>query len=602
MAAGGLFSCLSSLFRIVNIYTAVCILQFSASTTDTFNAKLLLALTIVLDVLQVNDIDFSGTHVVVYALSGWILDRIHFTTANHQAIRNMLQDCFQVVVILINLVVLITKRTAIHLIGHYQQCHQSWFQSQQRASRYEEVSRDNEQAPAECPVLPAQSSYRFVSSDLNQCTQLLAGRKLTLNNGDIVNNDLNPYTSRAITNERLITAFGIGNCFVVDQKKICEEFRKKANEAVKKTDIEWAALGETLKSSLAGFIQADRIEVGEKYGSFQVAVVPKVQALCLKIVLVAFQDAMGLALVDMDDDFFYNLADEINQQWIASKDNTNVDEWSYQANDRLRNLVARLLPTSDTEPTIPQNTPLNFILPGYETLWRVVLRCYLEVSFRPNRDDRHAICQAAWRKSVVAFAEDPTPANLERIQLGVSAAMVAKEALRIYPPTRRIYRHFRNNDQDIVAAADIEALHRQMKFDVDGQASSVWGLEPMAFNPCRWDEITAEIENENFLAFGAKPFVCPAKKGSGGAMSFGVAMVALVVGTLVAGMSPDEWFLELSSDEEDAWYEGKPMRTGRSDYASAWLSEKCKEAVKDVLVVQSKVRFPRTSDRAIAEK
>ncbi|KAF2220220.1 hypothetical protein BDZ85DRAFT_33223 [Elsinoe ampelina] len=564
MAAGVPFPCLNSLFRIVNIYTAICILQFSPPTTDIFNAKLLLALTIVLDVLQVNDIDFSGTHVVVYALSGWVLDKIHCTEANHQAMRNMLQECVQAVSVLINLMILIAKRTAVRLGDYYQEGRQTWYQHYPPG--LEDGPPANDQAPEEHPVLPTQSTQRLISSDPAQCTQLLAGRRLTLNNGDIISNDLDPYKSRAITNERLVTAFGIGNCFVVDQKKVCEEFRKKANTAVKKTDAEWATLSETLKESLAAFIQAGRNEAGEGSGPLKLKLVPKVQALCLKIVLVAFKGVMSLASVDMDDAFFYDLAEEINEVWIASKNAEIVDYWCYDSNERLRGLMDRLMPSSDSDGTTPQTTPLNYILPGYETLWRVVLRCFLEVCFRPTyaADDK-----ALWRQVLVAFANDPSTALLDDNSAGVSAAWISKEALRLYPPTRRIYRHFQTEEHNIEAAADIEAIHRQVVLQDDGHVSSVWGTDPSVFRPGRWADITAQVENENFLAFGTKPFICVARKGSRERMSFGVAMVGLVVGVLIGEMGPDTWLLELHDDELRAWQAGELMGTGREDYGSA---------------------------------
>ena len=31
-----------------------------------------------------------------------------------------------------------------------------------------------------------------------------------------------------------------------------------------------------------------------------------------------------------------------------------------------------------------KENPLNLILPGYETLWRVVLRCFIEVTARSH--------------------------------------------------------------------------------------------------------------------------------------------------------------------------------------------------------------------------
>ncbi|PWO19898.1 lipase precursor [Pyrenophora tritici-repentis] len=49
--------------------------------------------------------------------------------------------------------------------------------------------------------------------------------------------------------------------------------------------------------------------------------------------------------------------------------------------------------TTTLDPTKPTENPMNLLLPAYETMWRVVMRCFLEIKHRgaPNRSDWTAI-------------------------------------------------------------------------------------------------------------------------------------------------------------------------------------------------------------------
>ncbi|KAL2052296.1 hypothetical protein ABVK25_007455 [Lepraria finkii] len=78
--------------------------------------------------------------------------------------------------------------------------------------------------------------------------------------------------------------------------------------------------------------------------------------------------------------------------------------------------------------------PLNFILPAYETLWRVVLSCLMEVNLRPG-------ASPAWREELDRFLAEPTRSNLEQLDPDSSAtavlvAFIVKEALRLYHSTK----------------------------------------------------------------------------------------------------------------------------------------------------------------------
>ncbi|KAI1521642.1 hypothetical protein PtrSN001C_012156, partial [Pyrenophora tritici-repentis] len=45
--------------------------------------------------------------------------------------------------------------------------------------------------------------------------------------------------------------------------------------------------------------------------------------------------------------------------------------------------------TTTLDPTKPTENPMNLLLPAYETMWRVVIRCFLEIKYcgAPNKLD-----------------------------------------------------------------------------------------------------------------------------------------------------------------------------------------------------------------------
>ncbi|KAK3711838.1 hypothetical protein LTR37_009356 [Vermiconidia calcicola] len=179
-----------------------------------------------------------------------------------------------------------------------------------------------------------------------------------------------------------------------------------------------------------------------------------------------------------------------------------------------------------------KDNPMNLILPGYETLWRVVLRCYLELTSRQHGS------QDEWQRIVQAFADRPTPETLGMDKTGLTAKRLAREALRLYPPTRRVYREYQ---------------------DGEGQT------------PERWVQLETanqmgKIEIVDFMPFGTKPFMCPAKRSLSGKLPFGYAMVALLVGVLVKE-TRDMWEVQSPLPAKEI-----PLATGREDYADLLLS------------------------------
>ncbi|MCJ1228754.1 hypothetical protein MMC12_005417 [Toensbergia leucococca] len=388
-------------------------------------------------------------------------------------------------------------------------------------------------------------------------------------------NRLSNLQSRADPNQRLVRAFGINNAFTTTDDAHRKHFRKTAEACIRFGDDKWkdlAKLAETLVfnsktkalSKSAEEILSNRLdwvmnnkkkwihsnsEKGNRIPSNDaegivrtvflrtvfpqtskinghIVLMPFVQSLCLKMSLYVL---FGLDPLSLREEDIEVVAKSINRIWMRSKQERN-DELGFVHETELRQALANILP--DHELT-PKENPLNYILPAYETLWRVVHRCLLQVSFR------NEALALEWRQILERFLKDPTEARFEEIRPGVggiSAHFVIAEASRLFPPTRRVYRKFQFTSQKYPedVAADIESCHRDL---------SVWGQDSLNFNPSRWNNLSDEARNA-FMPFGGTPFICPAKK------NFGPRMIGVLVAALAVDLS-DFWKLKALSIEDE---------------------------------------------------
>ncbi|KAL4960549.1 uncharacterized protein BDV14DRAFT_204648 [Aspergillus stella-maris] len=191
----------------------------------------------------------------------------------------------------------------------------------------------------------------------------------------------------------------------------------------------------------------------------------------------------------------------------------------------------------------PVSNPLNLILPGFETLWRVVLRLFIVLHNGESPENEH--CKSA----LVEFMRNPAHAQFycqldNHTDASISAEYVVLEALRLYPPTRRVRRAFEDSDPNstiTTVAADVEAVY------LDTQT---WGPDAIEFTPGRWMALSS-AQKDSFLAFDAGPSVSPASK------SFRPMVIGLLVGLLLEGVGKrdeDEngasWKLVFGSDSQ----------------------------------------------------
>ena len=124
--------------------------------------------------------------------------------------------------------------------------------------------------------------------------------------------------------------------------------------------------------------------------------------------------------------------------------------------------------------------------------------CVIEVIFRPA-------AKTEWLdvpKDFLAKTDGTNFSELAPGQDGVAVSFLVNEALRLYPPTRRIYRQFdlSSKEEPEQIAAEIEACHR---------LPTIWGDESNKYQPARWSLVEPSMRKA-FMPFGGPPFTCPA--------------------------------------------------------------------------------------------
>ena len=183
-----------------------------------------------------------------------------------------------------------------------------------------------------------------------------------------------------------------------------------------------------------------------------------------------------------------------------------------------------------------RENPLNLILPAYETLSRVVLLGFLQVTFVKG-------VHPGLRSILAQFLANPTVAAKDKIAHGaeepeVCVGHIVAEALRLYPSVKRVYRQFRMDTkagpEDV--AADVESCQRN---------KTIWGEDADRYDPSRWNDSSDEAK-DSYIAFGVKPFLCPAKP------VFSPMMIGILVAAFAGQLSSDKWYPALNDSSSDA--------------------------------------------------
>ncbi|RAH66399.1 cytochrome P450 [Aspergillus aculeatinus CBS 121060] len=354
-------------------------------------------------------------------------------------------------------------------------------------------------------------------------------------------NFLSPHRARIRPNTRLAFAFGIENAFTTPDEEYATHFVRNARNLINLQAQDWERLAKSLQSKANELIStAHRLHLASV-----------VQSLSLRIILTTLLNAELDTLPDAEK-HMVSLAQAINRAWVSSKN--DVDLIEFADNPGLQASLSALFPTFDG--TDPRGNPLCWILPGFETSWRINLRIVLELLL--NTGQTHP----DWTATMIAFAENPTKTQFEAAGADeVSAKDVVAEGLRLYPPTKRIYRAFEWEENgarhsDTFAAA-VEACHL---------AGRVWGQDALKYNPLRWRAVT-DVQKQAYLPFGGAPFECPAKA------VFGPRMIALVVGVFVGVLQVGHGWRLVDKDGNGVndVFGGERLKNDRGSYEELFL-------------------------------
>ncbi|KAI4195431.1 MAG: hypothetical protein LQ350_007195 [Teloschistes chrysophthalmus] len=106
-----------------------------------------------------------------------------------------------------------------------------------------------------------------------------------------------------------------------------------------------------------------------------------VQIVSLKLI---FKEFFKLDPFGLSDKTMLEIAQEINHQWIASKSEASG---GIVGNGKFKELFESLGLHSDSA----KENPLNTFLPVYETLWRVVTHCIIELMHMPSKDETELV-------------------------------------------------------------------------------------------------------------------------------------------------------------------------------------------------------------------
>lgn len=335
-------------------------------------------------------------------------------------------------------------------------------------------------------------------------------------------NKLSLLQSRANPNQRLVRAFGVDNGFTTIDELRRKDFKSHANSLLTKVQNKgWSDL--VSKADMAADVYMEKYESpymdAPPLPSCRLEAV--VQIITMKVVCGAFLTVdYGL----LSNEPMLRIAQGINTLWAESKNSATTESMGIK---QFRRYFEQLEIYSED----PKENPLNVLLPAYETLWRVVIRCLVEVVFRPSADPE-------WLGAFKTFLNDPKESTFTSKAAGKDKGSVKNlvdEALRLYPPTRRIYRLYEmesTGKQELVAA-DIEKCHRR---------KSIWGHDSEKYRPGRWNSPTVKMR-EAFMPFGGGPWPCPA------ATTVGPKMIAIMVGAIASYVTARTWRMEIDGDE-----------------------------------------------------
>ncbi|KAJ3807602.1 hypothetical protein F5876DRAFT_47740 [Lentinula aff. lateritia] len=346
--------------------------------------------------------------------------------------------------------------------------------------------------------------------------------------------------ARSLANQRLRYTFNLTNTFVKAETDIHNTFVAQMKDLIRaqRRHGQWV---EFLHIARQAFTCELNSYVPTEEG-FSAAFTDFIQILTLRIIVVALLDPdRGMESIDAED--LRVSAMLITKLWGISKSRKissavplMSDPCTSPDIDDLTTLnyhLRRLLPDTEKYPN-----PINFVIPTWETLWRVVATCLA-----------HVHENVEFRRMFEELLEDPTSERFKTPSLDskLCADWIVSETLRLHPPSRHISRSFVVEQppflqfvrsllpRSVTHHLRLTPLIRSEIADVEGVHLSVgiWGADVLEFNPRRWARYTSSSEAPTLFAFGYGPLICIGK-------IWAPMAAALIVGAVLEGIEREE--------------------------------------------------------------
>ncbi|KAJ6606124.1 hypothetical protein DFH09DRAFT_1119353 [Mycena vulgaris] len=275
--------------------------------------------------------------------------------------------------------------------------------------------------------------------------------------------------SRAAANARLERAFDLTNTFVSADVQVHSQFLSKSTALLAASQRDWMQFGQVA-------LQAVELALPDRTTEFRTFV----QSVTLSTAIVGLL-APDADITALDANDLQVVANLITRLWLLSK---NPEQIPAHLRQELKECLRRLIP----EEAYPN--PLDFVIPAWETLWRLVAVTLAHVHADPTARAAFAeLTESPESSQFAARLSETSPSALDYINESLRLDFLPRFLAARIPP--------RFVDVEI---ADIETAQR----------SAVWGPDPDAYDAGRF--LCEPARAGEVLAFGCGPLKCAAAR------------------------------------------------------------------------------------------
>ncbi|KAJ3740419.1 hypothetical protein DFH05DRAFT_1405193 [Lentinula detonsa] len=324
--------------------------------------------------------------------------------------------------------------------------------------------------------------------------------------------------SRSLANQRLLHTFNITNTFVQADIQTHNIFvgRMKDLLRAQARHGQWGGFLGIARQAVAS--ELNRYDIGQ---GFSTAFADLVQIVTLKTIMVSLLDPdRDMESIDAQD--LRASATLITELWAMSKKQTSVSSAASSPSssctlpdvDALATLsthLRRLLPDTEKYPN-----PIDFVVPTWETLWRLVATSLA-----------HVYDNEVYRHNFQELLGDPTAERFRTTSFDstLCTEWIINETLRLHPPSRHISRSFPVKEHPglrilvsllpkfIRGRLKLDSIIRSEIADIESihLSTNIWGPDALEFKPRRWKAYADAADAPTLFAFGYGPLMCVGK-------------------------------------------------------------------------------------------